>query len=154
MLDSYGAGGTSTARVHVRSKALTIGQLFNISQAKTTLALDAADGASVKQVLIATSASAPASSSEARRFLLSTTPTTSSELLYASLLRTLWLTYEITTISADDVASLIAVLEGIVAQPADIASSTASSALRFLSQVRSLSHARLNRMVYEVCVRK
>lgn len=146
MLDSYGAGDSSTALVHVYSKSLSVDQLFNISKAKTLLALDAANGDSAKQVLAAASASAAASaaastsasassSSGTRRSLLSATPTTSSELLYASLLNMLWLTYDITTTTADNVASLNAVLKGIVAQPADIASSTASSALRFLTQV-------------------
>jgi len=141
VIDAHGAGGTSTALVHVHAKSLSMGQLFNISEAKASLALDAANGDAAKQVLVATSASSSSSSSSydvsARRraLLASATPTSDSEVLYASLLTNLWLAYDITTTTADGVASLIAVLEGIVAQPTDVASSTASSALRFLSQV-------------------
>jgi len=120
--------------------SLSMGQLFNISEEKTALALDAANGDAAKQVLVAASTSASSSTFESpsatrRALLASATPTSDSEVLYASLLANLWLAYDITTTTADGVASLIAVLEGIVAQPSDIASSTASSALRFLSQV-------------------
>lgn len=142
VVDFFGAGGTSTARVYVHPKVLSIDQLFNISQEKTSLALDAANCDAAKQVLVAASASASTSSSSSsnvgtRRLdesIVSATPTTSTEKFFASLLQDLWLTYEITTTTADNVASLIAVLVGIIAQPANIASSTASSALRFLSQ--------------------
>ena len=50
-VDSYGAAGTATSAVRVRTKPLTVAQLFNVSEAKARAALDEGNADAAKQVI-------------------------------------------------------------------------------------------------------
>jgi len=139
-VDSYGAVGTATAVARVRTRRLTVAQLFNVSKAKTAAALDSGDADAARQVLAATTESiktTTAGGSERRRFLLAMDP--EAQALRAAVLANLWSTYAITPVTQADVASLLIVLAGVVDTPSEVTDATAASALSFLSTVLAAS---------------
>ena len=130
----------------VRNKPLTTAQLFNISDAKTSAALDAGNADASKQVLAATtegmksSKEATARRRSLRRSLLAT-PQEEAEALRASVVANLWSTYAITTVTESNIASLLNVLVGAVDTPSEVDDATAASALSFVTTILTASQA-------------
>eukprot|EP00615_Pteridomonas_danica_P011705 CAMPEP_0114339650 /NCGR_PEP_ID=MMETSP0101-20121206/7864_1 /TAXON_ID=38822 ORGANISM="Pteridomonas danica, Strain PT" /NCGR_SAMPLE_ID=MMETSP0101 /ASSEMBLY_ACC=CAM_ASM_000211 /LENGTH=1211 /DNA_ID=CAMNT_0001472675 /DNA_START=790 /DNA_END=4425 /DNA_ORIENTATION=+ len=150
VIDSYGAVGSATTSVRVRTKALTVKQLQNISEAKARDSIDKNDADGSKQILDATSkgmkstnkkgGSSSSSSSSVRTLLRSGVRSllgsqTDEEILRASMLSNLWATYEITTITIGDVASLLSNLLGIVDTPSEVTYDVASGSHYFLQTI-------------------
>ena len=141
--DSYGAAGSATTSVRVRNKHLKVAQLFNISEAKASEALDGGNADAAKQVLAATTEGMKTTSTDASSSLRRRSPLAGSdaEALRASVLANLWSTYDITPVTQADVASLLSVLVGVVDTPAEVDDATAASALNFLTTVLNASAA-------------
>ena len=138
VFDSYGASGSSTDGVQVTNNVelLTIAQLFNISGALTTAAIESADADGAKRLLLATlsvSSSIVDESTSRRRALLGTG--TDASVLLAAALEDLWLTYAITPVTSEDIGSLLSVLDGILSTPSDVTTAVGKSAFQFLSTV-------------------
>ena len=155
VIDSYGASGSGTTLVRVRTKPLTVAQLYNISQAKTAEALDIGNADASKQVITATTdglAEAAANSQAAsaadttltvvrsvshlttlgrRRRLLASGSREASN-TRASLMVKIWSTFALTPITQGDVASLLSNVAGVLDTPSEVLDATAASALEFL----------------------
>ena len=71
MVDAYGAAGSSAALVRVRTAALDLGGLRNVSHAKATAAIESGNADASKQVLAATTAALGASAESAQQRRLS-----------------------------------------------------------------------------------
>ena len=135
-IDAYGAVGSDTATTRVLPIELSAAQLLNVSQLKTSSAIESGDADASKQVLVATTAAAAASVSSNRRTLFAESRTSSSA-LRSSVLASLWATYEITSVEQAEVASLLSVLVGIVDTPLEVSVEVASGSLEFLRTVKT-----------------
>jgi hypothetical protein len=134
VVDAFGAKGRGTATARVRAKVLTAGQLQNVSEAQAQLRIELGDTDASKQVLVATNDQiASVAVTGARRSLLATEVTGVTAPLRASVMGNLVRTYGITSISQEDVSSLLKVLEGVVALPtSEVPREVAIDALDFL----------------------
>jgi hypothetical protein len=133
VVDSYGATGSETASVRVRSKPLSVGELRNISEARARDSIDSNDADGAKQILSATTegmGSTTDGTSSRRRQLLGAN--SDAQELRASVLANLWATYAITPITVSDVASLLSVLVGVVDTPVEVTYEVASGSNFFL----------------------
>jgi len=145
-LDWYGASGEDTDTIFVRPQDLSLGQLLNQSSLATETALAGGD-AEASRLLILATAAALGSSTDAtttaggavrrqRQLLASGDGTMASNTAErTTLMADLWDTYAITEITAADVASLLATLEGIVDTPREISDPTAASALGLMQEI-------------------
>jgi hypothetical protein len=143
VVDYYGAVGSATATVRVRVAPLTVKQLANVSAALAESALEEGNGDAAKQVLVSTTegmktTTTTTAATDARRRLLAGSD---AEALRAAVLANLWSTYAITPVTAADVASLLAVLVGVLDTPGEVTDATATSALSFLDTVLGASQA-------------
>jgi len=138
VVDSYGAVGSATTSVRVRSRPLTVGELKNISETKASAAIESSDADASKQILSATtdglSSTTDSSTATTRRALLGS-GSSDAAALRASVLSNLWSTYEITPITVSDVASLLSVLVGVVDTPSEVTYDVASGAHFFLQTI-------------------
>jgi hypothetical protein len=138
VLDWYGAAGEDTQVVHVQPQALTLAALLNQSTAASAAALASGNAETTRQVLKATAAALQTAAADggARRALLATSSGGGDNTeARTALLAELWEAYAITEITAADVASLLATLEGIVDTPLEVSDSTAASALGLLREL-------------------
>ena len=137
VIDSFGAVGSATTTARVQIATLTVGQLFNLSQALSTKALESGNGDAAKQVLSASigalKSAGQSNSNNQRRTLLAGGGDPAA--VRTASLQDLWSTYEITEITASDVASLLSVLRDIVEVPNEITDDTAASAILFVNTV-------------------
>jgi hypothetical protein len=134
VIDSYGAVGSHTASVYVRTAELTVAQLKNISETKATESIESNDADAAKQILTATTdGMSSTTDSTRRRKLLGAT--SDAEALRASVLSNLWATYAITPITVSDVASLLNVLVGVVDTPSEVTYEVASGSHFFLQTI-------------------
>jgi len=134
VVDSYGAVGSATTSVRVRSRPLSVGELLNISETKASEAIESSDADAAKQILSATTEGMGSTTDETRRRTLLGSES-SAEALRASVLANLWATYEITPITVSDVASLLSVLVGVVDTPSEVTYDVASGSHYFLQTV-------------------
>jgi hypothetical protein len=133
VIDYYGAIGSDTRSIYVGSMVLTTEQLANISSSKASSAIESNDADAAKQIVYASTQEIQTTNDNRRRKLLGTS--TSTELLRASLLSSLWNTYYITPVTVSDMASLLNVLVGIVDTPSELTTDVASGALNLLNKV-------------------
>ena len=144
-LDWYGASGEDTDTIFVRPQDLSLGQLLNQSSLATEEALAGGDAEASRLLILATAAALGSSTDDTtagsavrrqRQLLASGDGTTASNTAErTTLMADLWETYAITEITAADVASLLATLEGIVDTPREISDPTAASALGLMRAI-------------------
>lgn len=150
VIDYYGAIGSDYTSIRVASKTLSTEKLANITETKTEKAISSGNPESSRQVLTASNREMRGSRGSAggdvdrgkkggkgaRRALLGTGNRQGTEAaLRASNLVNLWATYDITTITSSDVASLLTVLVGILDIPDEVTYDVASGAHFFLHTV-------------------
>jgi hypothetical protein len=142
VIDYYGATSSDHISIQVTTKTYTTEQLTNITETKAEQAISSKNGENSRQVLSASGRNLKGNkkgtslSRSRRRQLLGTGNRQGSEAaLRASNLVNLWATYEITTITQSDVASLLNVLTGILNIPDEVTYDVASGAHNFLHTV-------------------
>jgi hypothetical protein len=144
-LDTYGASGYATAAVRVLPKTLTLEQVLNVSAALVAAAVAENNPEVGRQVLLAANGAIASASdngrrrlsdnNDGRRSLLMSASEAAAAAVRASNLASLWAVYEVSTITQDDVSSLISVLSGVVDTPAEVTDQVAAEALYFLRAV-------------------
>jgi len=142
--DYYGAVTTDTTSVYVGTQIININQLRNISNTMTLDAINSKNGDISKQVIYASTQALKSLTMTSnpqevtRRSLLSEDDDDADDsalLLRSSLLSNLWATYQITSISISNVASLLNVLVSIIDTPSEMNTEMANSAMYFVKSV-------------------
>jgi hypothetical protein len=143
VVDSYGAKGRSTGQVIVGTRPLSVKQLTQISENKTKDAIEQGDADAAKQVLQATCGGLKTTTDDegGRRRRLLADDLSSRKALRASVLTNLEDTYAITDVTQLDMASVLAVLKGVVEVPGEVNGDVAARSLQLLKTVLEASLA-------------
>jgi hypothetical protein len=138
-VDTFGGEGRGTFMVAVKPSSLPIAQLGALSEAKVAEFLATGNALASGQILAATSAalkSAVNTVGNRRQLMGSTSSFPEAATVRANVLVNLILTNKITPVTTNGIASLIAVLVGIVEAPWELTDATSRSAMKFLHMVR------------------